>query len=283
MAVLDRYQAGKVALLADGSVPGGVTFASTERTGGVSQGCHASLNLGDACGDEPSPGCREPPACPCGHRRGGVGRLPRGAPPGPRGPRGPRDLRRARGASRQKARGPRGRGRRGLHGAARARSAVLCGLRARRGLRAGRLCRRALRLARHHRPHRRQGGPRPHGRDGLRRRGAARLRGAAHLRGGLPRVSSELMERFVGEFGPAVDAGGRHLDLGLAVRAALVETGVPEGSIASCNDSTASNVGRSSSRIAPRRAGAAGTPPWPCSARTRARPGGRRRSDEGAE
>ena len=50
MAVLDRYQAGKVALLADGSVPGGVTFAFTERTGGVSQGCHASLNLGDACG-----------------------------------------------------------------------------------------------------------------------------------------------------------------------------------------------------------------------------------------
>ena len=54
MAVLDRYQAGKVALLADGSVPGGVTFAFTERTGGVSEGCHASLNLGDACGDEPS-------------------------------------------------------------------------------------------------------------------------------------------------------------------------------------------------------------------------------------
>ena len=52
------------------------------------------------------------------------------------------------------------------------------------------------------------------------------------------------MERFVREFGPAVDAGERHLDLGLAVRAALVETGVPEGSIASCNDSTASNVGR---------------------------------------
>ena len=48
MAVLDRYQAGKVALLADGSVPGGVTFAFTERTGGVSEGCHASLNLGDA-------------------------------------------------------------------------------------------------------------------------------------------------------------------------------------------------------------------------------------------
>ena len=54
MAVLDRYQAGKVALLADGSVPGGVTFAFTERTGGVSEGCYASLNLGDACGDEPS-------------------------------------------------------------------------------------------------------------------------------------------------------------------------------------------------------------------------------------
>ena len=65
-----------------------------------------------------------------------------------------------------------------------------------------------------------------------------------HICAGDYEVSSELMERFVGEFGPAVDAGERHLDLGLAVRAALVETGVPEGSIASCDDSTASNVGR---------------------------------------
>ena len=65
-----------------------------------------------------------------------------------------------------------------------------------------------------------------------------------HICAGDYEVSSELMERFVGEFSPAVDAGERHLDLGLAARAALVETGVPEGSIASCDDSTASNVGR---------------------------------------
>ena len=49
-AALGRYESHNVTLLgAQG--PGGVTFAFTERTGGVSQGAYASLNLGDACGD----------------------------------------------------------------------------------------------------------------------------------------------------------------------------------------------------------------------------------------
>lgn len=40
-------------LLGDTNRPGGVTFAFTERTGGVSEGVFASLNLGSRCGDAP--------------------------------------------------------------------------------------------------------------------------------------------------------------------------------------------------------------------------------------
>ena len=53
MPSLTRYQAGSVTLLSDASVGGGVTFAFTERTGGVSEAPYASLNLGAACGDVP--------------------------------------------------------------------------------------------------------------------------------------------------------------------------------------------------------------------------------------
>ncbi len=41
-------------LLTDASSAGGVTFAFTERTGGVSAAPYASLNLGDRCGDDPA-------------------------------------------------------------------------------------------------------------------------------------------------------------------------------------------------------------------------------------
>lgn len=51
--VLTRFTLRGVTLLGDESRPGGVTFAFTERTGGVSRGCYSSLNLGDACGDAP--------------------------------------------------------------------------------------------------------------------------------------------------------------------------------------------------------------------------------------
>lgn len=40
-----------VTLLGDPGCPGGVTFAYTERTGGVSAGCYESLNLDGNCGD----------------------------------------------------------------------------------------------------------------------------------------------------------------------------------------------------------------------------------------
>lgn len=49
---LKRYVASGVTLLGDESRPGGVTFAFTERTGGVSVGPYASLNLGLSCGDD---------------------------------------------------------------------------------------------------------------------------------------------------------------------------------------------------------------------------------------
>ncbi len=41
-----------VTLLGDPGCPGGVTFAFTERTGGVSVGCYKSLNLDYNCGDK---------------------------------------------------------------------------------------------------------------------------------------------------------------------------------------------------------------------------------------
>lgn len=44
---------GGVTLLTDDDAAGGVTFAFTERSGGVSEGPYASLNLGDRCGDDP--------------------------------------------------------------------------------------------------------------------------------------------------------------------------------------------------------------------------------------
>lgn len=54
MPSLKRYENCGVTLLGDPSRPGGVTFGFSERTGGVSQGEFASLNLGSRCGDEPS-------------------------------------------------------------------------------------------------------------------------------------------------------------------------------------------------------------------------------------
>lgn len=243
MAVLDRYQAGKVALLADGSVPGGVTFAFTERTGGVSEGCHASLNLGDACGDEPSRVAE--------NRRLALAAIGAAAWAGslvaPHQVHGDH-LVRVTSAEPEELLARRREAREGA-------DAVICTVPhvpvllcfadcvpvvvcapggfavAHSGWR-GTIARIAAKAAR----------------ALMDETGCAaeelRAYVGPHICAEDYEVSSELMERFVGEFGPAVDAGERHLDLGLAVRAALVETGVPEGSIASCDDSTASNVGR---------------------------------------
>ncbi len=51
---LTSYVSHGVTLLGDTSRPGGVTFAFTERGGGVSTGAYASLNLGSRCGDDPA-------------------------------------------------------------------------------------------------------------------------------------------------------------------------------------------------------------------------------------
>ena len=53
-ANLTRRTVDGVTLLGDWGRPGGVTFAFTERTGGVSEGAYASLNLGASCGDDPA-------------------------------------------------------------------------------------------------------------------------------------------------------------------------------------------------------------------------------------
>ena len=52
LPALTRFSSQGVTLLGDTSSPGGVTFAFTERSGGVSQGAYASLNIGAACGDD---------------------------------------------------------------------------------------------------------------------------------------------------------------------------------------------------------------------------------------
>ena len=51
---LSRYVEMGVTLLGDTRRPNGVTFAFTERTGGVSKPPYASLNLGSRCGDDPA-------------------------------------------------------------------------------------------------------------------------------------------------------------------------------------------------------------------------------------
>ena len=51
---LTRYVSHGVTLLGDLARPCGVTFAFTERSGGVSRAPYASLNLGSRCGDDPA-------------------------------------------------------------------------------------------------------------------------------------------------------------------------------------------------------------------------------------
>lgn len=56
-------------------------------------------------------------------------------------------------------------------------------------------------------------------------------------------VSSDIVQRFVDEFGPEV-ANGRNLDLGKAVRLALTDKGILSTEIAEVGESTASNTDR---------------------------------------
>lgn len=54
MPALTRQQTGDVTLIRDPRAADGVAFAFTERSGGVSEGDFASLNLGSRCGDDPA-------------------------------------------------------------------------------------------------------------------------------------------------------------------------------------------------------------------------------------
>lgn len=65
-----------------------------------------------------------------------------------------------------------------------------------------------------------------------------------HVTGEDYEVSQELLDRFVGEFGPSVRASERHLDLARAIGVALADAGVDERNVLDCGLSTVGNVGR---------------------------------------
>ena len=59
-----------------------------------------------------------------------------------------------------------------------------------------------------------------------------------HIMGEDYEVSAELLDRFVGEFGPCARASERHLDLGACVRAALADAGLPRAAVEDAGIST---------------------------------------------
>ena len=65
-----------------------------------------------------------------------------------------------------------------------------------------------------------------------------------HIAGPDYQVSHELLQRFVGEFGPEVDCGGDRLDLARAIEATLEARGVPSASILDCGVSTSRSLDR---------------------------------------
>ncbi|MBQ9005201.1 MAG: laccase domain-containing protein [Atopobiaceae bacterium] len=232
-----------VTLLSDERRPGGVTFAFTERSGGVSTGCFDSLNLGDACGDAA--------ACVAQNRRRalaalGVGEL-EDRLVNPRQVHGdhvvaitsaaPVAVR----AAQQEARA----------GA----DAIVCTVPGvpvllcfadcvpvvlaapgcfaviHSGWRGtiARISRRALSVLKE------VGGVRPD---------EVFAYVGPHIAGPDYEVSSELIDRFTAEFGAGVCLGDRHLDLGAAVCQTLTEEGVCAQNIAPCEASTASSTDR---------------------------------------
>ncbi|WP_130811832.1 polyphenol oxidase family protein [Olsenella sp. Marseille-P4559] len=240
---LTRYQSHGVALLGDVSVPQGVAFAFTERTGGVSSGCYSSLNLGCACGDDPS--------CVAENRRRALVAL--GAEAygdalvNPCQVHGDRvvcvrssDADAVRAAQRNAAGGA---------------DSIVCTVPKVPVLLCFADCVPVVLVS-------------PGGfavvhsgwRGTIARISAKAARvlseetGVAvsevlayvgpHIGCGDYEVSPELGARFSAEFGPGVIAGGRNLDLGCAVTAALVDAGVPSSSVVVCDVSTASATER---------------------------------------
>lgn len=242
---LTRYTSHGVTLLGDTNRPGGVTFAFTERTGGVSTGPYASLNLGGRCGDDVVAVARNRELALAAIGAAGIADnlveprqvhgdevvVVRGSDAA--------GLARAREQAQAGADAvvctapgvpvllcfadcvpvvlvdPAGRGFAIAHSGWR-------GTVARIGAKAARELARAAgcdvaNLVAYVGPH----------------------IGAADYE-----VSAELLERFVAEFGLGANAGENHLDLGFCVREALLAAGIAAGNIAECNDSTASNTHR---------------------------------------
>lgn len=243
MPALTRHSVGGVTLLGDLEVPHGVTLAFTERTGGVSQGEYASLNLGSRCGDDP--------ACVDENRRRvlcamGAGELA-GRTVCPRQVHGDRVVvvRGGEGPALAAARQEAEAGADAVCCVAREVPVLLCfadcvpvvlvapggfvvahsgwrGTLARISAKAvGVLCE--------------ETGCKP---------GQVLAYVGPHIGGADYEVSEELLERFEGEFGPLARASERHLDLGACVRAALEDAGVPAGSVVEAGVSTASATDR---------------------------------------
>lgn len=240
---LERYASRGVTLLGDRNLPGGVTFAFTERTGGVSEAPYASLNLGDACGDDPDR-VRE-------NRRRALAALGAeawlGSLVNPRQVHGdhvvlvasdePGEVSRAQREAREGA------------------DAVVCLARRVPVLLCFADCLPVVLVA-------------PDGfavaHSGWRGT-AARIAAKAarelcrasgcspadllayigpHVAGPDYEVSQDLADRFEGEFGPAALAGPRHLDLAACVEAALADAGVPASQVLDCGVSTPRTLDR---------------------------------------
>ena len=243
MPSLERYQSGEVTLLSDARVAGGVTFAFTERTGGVSEAPYASLNLGDACGDDPGRVAE--------NRRRALGAI--GADGladrlvTPRQVHGDKVVRVASGddgAVRAAAREAR-EGADAVVCTAECVPVLLCFAECVpvvlicpggfavvhsgwRGTMARIVAKAARALAEQA------------GADA----GEIRAYVGPHVLARDYEVSEELAARFAAEFGPDVIVGERNLDLSAALAATLAEAGVGEGSVAWCGDSTASTTPR---------------------------------------
>lgn len=243
MPALERYRAGEVTLLSDASVVGGVTFAFTERGGGVSEPPYASLNLGDACGDDPSRVAENRRRALAAIGAGGLeGRLVN-----PRQVHGDEvvlvtsgddaSVRAARAAARAGA------------------DAVVCTAPEVPVLLCFADCVPVVLAC--------EGGfavVHSGWRGTIARISARAVRALCdqtgrdpsevcayvgpHVLAGDYEVSPELAERFSGEFGPAAVRGRRNLDLSAAIAATLADAGVGAESVAWCEDSTASCTGR---------------------------------------
>lgn len=240
---ITRFTSGGVTLLGDESRPGGVTLAFTERTGGVSAGEYASLNLGDACGDDPE-AVRE-------NRRRVLAAIGAGACASslvnPRQVHGDHVVV-VRSSATSDVRAAQEEARAGG-------DAVVCASEGVPVLLCYADCVPVVLAA-------------PHAFAVIHsgwRGTIARIAGKAlavltevagcgsdqvaayigpHIGGSDYEVSTELLERFRSEFGDAVEASYRHLDLGAAITCTLREAGVPGASIVDAGVSTASATDR---------------------------------------